>query len=345
MRSKAPRRRWVEAAAAALLVTCTALVGAGPALAGNPTTLTMSTQTTFVSGVGVGSKSQFFDTATLSGAPSGLPAPTGMVTFNVYGPITYPFVYGPGSCTGTPQYTSTNPVNATGAGAASNMFAPPEGEEKIYLFTASYNGDAVYAPITSECDAPGESVRVPFVAFALPEPIVVSPTTPPTNASPPISVSGLKFRPAAFAVGRAASARKATAAKKPARRSAQGTTISYVLSGTGTVTITISKVVAGLRVAGRGCVPATAAARNEILAGARGARPSALLHRARCKSFRTDGALVRASKAGSNSFIFTGRLGSRVLTAGSYKADASVSAAATSTSTVSATFQIVPAAR
>jgi hypothetical protein len=344
MRSKAPGRRSVEALAVALLAPCTVFVGAGPALAGSPATLAISTQTTLVQPAG-GAGYKFFDTATLSGAPSDTLVPTGTVTFNVYGPITYPFVDGPGSCAGAPQYTSTNPVNAAGTGATSNTFVPPDGEEKIYLFTASYSGDAVYAPVTSECDAPGESVRVPFVAFAMPEPIVVPPTTPP-SASPPISVSELTFSPAAFAVGNNdGSARKTAQTKKLARRSPQGTTISYVLSGAGTVTIRISKVVTGLRVAGRGCVPATAAARKALLAGARGARWSALLRHARCKASRTVGVLVRASKAGSNSFPFTGRMGSRVLTAGSYKADASLSPAATSPSTASAAFQIVPAAR
>lgn len=344
-RPKTPRRRLIEAFAVTLLTACTVFVGAGPALAETPTTLAISTQTTLVQPAG-GAGYKFFDTATLSKAPSDTPVPTGTVTFNVYGPITYPFVYGPGSCAGALQYTSTNPVNAEGTSATSNTFVPPDGEEKIYLFTASYSGDAAYAPVTSECDAPDESVTVPFVAFAVAEPIVVPPTIPPGNASPPIRISELAFSPAAFAVGRDRSARKIARTRKLARRSAQGTMISYLLSSTGTVTIRISKVVTGLRVAGQGCVPATAAARKALLAGAHGARPQhGLLLHARCKAYRAVGALVRASKAGSNSFPFSGRLGSRVLTAGSYKADASVSPTAPSPSTVSAAFQIVSAAR
>lgn len=350
MRPEAPRSRWMPVLAAALIVTSTALVGAVSALAANRTTLTMSTQTTFVSEFGVGAKSQFFDTATLSGAPSGVPTPTGTVTFDVYGPITYPFVYGPGSCIGTPQYTSTNQVNSAGTSATSDAFAPPDGEEKIYLFTANYSGDAVYAPVTGECDTPGESVRVPLVAFANSAPPIVvspgvSPGAPSTKPSPPISISKLAFSPAAFAMGRVASARHATTVRKPARRSAHGTTISYVISGAGTVTFTISKVVTGLRVAGRGCVAATAAARKALLADGQGKRPSARLRHASCKASQSVGALVRSSQAGSNSFAFLGRLGSRVLSPGSYMADATASPAATPPSTVSAAFRIFPAAR
>jgi hypothetical protein len=270
-------------------------------------------------------------------------APTGTVTFNVYGPIIYPFVHGPGSCAGAPRYTSINPVNSASS-AISDIFTPPEGEEKIYLFTANYSGDAVYAPVTSECDAPGELVRVPLVTFALPEPIVAPPAAPPGSVSPPISISRLTFSPAVFAVNGNASAHK-TKANKPMRRFAQGTTVSYVISGTSTVTITINKAVAGLHVVGRGCVPATAAARKTLLAYVRRNRASPRLHHASCKIFQRVGALTRSSRVGSNSFIFIGRLGSHVLTVGSYRADAAViGPTASSSSTASATFQIIAAA-
>jgi hypothetical protein len=345
MRSKAPRGRCVDVFAAVLLATCTVLVGARPALAGSPLTVAISTQTTFVDGVGVGSKSQFFDTATLSGAPSGLPTPTGTVTFNVYGPITYPFVYGPGSCAGTPTYTSTNPLNTAGTSATSNTFVPPDGEEKKYLFTASYSGDAVYAPVTSECDAPGESVTVPIVTFAVAEPVVAPPVAPPVQISSPVSISKFTFSPAAFTIGRDPSTHSKTKAKRSMRRFERGTTISYVLSGTGTVTIAINKFVTGLRMAGRGCVPAAAASRKALLAGMRRGRRSALLHHTDCQASQKVGALVFSSQTRVNSYAFNGRLGSWVLTAGSYQADASVNTAASPPSTVSAVFKIVPAAQ
>jgi hypothetical protein len=187
---------------------------------------------------------------------------------------------------------------------------------------------------------------VPLVAFADSEPPLVvppgvSPGTPSRNASPPISISKLTFSPAAFTVVRDARTRHATKTKTSARRSAHGTTISYVLSGTGTVAVAISKVVAGLRVAGQGCV----AARMALLADARGEKRSTPLRHARCKALRRVGVVVHSGKAGRNSFAFTGWLGSRALAAGYYQADATASPAATPPSIVKAAFQIVPAAR
>jgi hypothetical protein len=120
---------------------------AGESVTISPLVLSITMQTALVSLMA--GPYAFSGAAILSGVPSGLPAPTGTVTFNVYGPIIYPFAYGPESCTGTPQYTSTNPVNSVGTSATSNMFIPPSGEEKLYLFTASYSGDAFYAPVTS----------------------------------------------------------------------------------------------------------------------------------------------------------------------------------------------------
>jgi len=333
--------------ASALAAGFTLLVGAGSALAGSPVTLTISTQTSFVDGVGVGAKSRFFDTATLSGLPQGSPAPTGTVTFNVYGPITYPYVYGPGSCVGAPEYTSTNPVDAAGTSATSNAFFPPEGEEEIYMFTASYSGDAVYAPVASECNAPGESVTVPPVAFADYK-ITTSPGSPSPphgSASPPVSLSAFSFSPAVFAVGGGTRIRDTAESTRPGRGVAWNSTISYTLSGPDAVTITIGEVVPGLHDARGVCLPATAATRKALLVGRlrrkSKASPSSLLLHVRCNALRKVGALVRAGMPGSNSFTFAGRVGSRVLAAGSYRAEASVSSASTSPSIAIAAFQIV----
>src|SRR5271155_4139604 len=272
-----PRR----ALAAALVAVCAALICAGPAMAGASVPLIVTTQPTLTFADGVGFS--FSDTATLSEAASGLPAPTGTVTFDVYGPIDWPFTYGPSTCAGTPQYTSTNSVNAAGTSATSDTFAMDEAgphPQEIYLFTTSYSGDSTYAPVSSECGSPGESMTVPFVAEALSE---SEPVTPAVGGSS-VRISGLMFSPTAFSVVTGADAHMATLTKKSKR----GTTANYILSAGGTVVITISKLVRSSRVAQR------------------------------------VGALVRPGRKGHNSFAFTGRFGSRVLTPGSYLADAVV---------------------
>jgi hypothetical protein len=309
---KAPRRRSVQAFAAALLGTWTVLVGAGPALAGSPTTLTIDTQTTLVQPAG-GAGYKFFDTATLSGAPLGLPAPTGTVTFNVYGPIAYPFVYGPESCAGTPQYTSTNPVNSAGTSATSNMFIPPSGEGKLYLFTASYSGDAFYAPVTNKCAAEGASVGVPGVACAE----MVS-SWHPRRGSSKTDISKVTFSPAVFAVAGIKSPRK----RSKTRRSPSGTHIRYALSRPGRVVITIRRRVPGPKITGGGCTPGPLR---------------------RLLVFKKVGTLVRSGRAGSNDFYFTGRLKGRALTPGAYMADATVISNGIH-ATTSTRFQILPAA-
>ncbi|MBJ7602559.1 MAG: Ig-like domain repeat protein [Candidatus Dormibacteraeota bacterium] len=91
----------------------------------------------------------FQDTATLTPA-TGVPAPTGTVTFNVYGPNN-------ATCTGTPVFIpSTNTV--TGGTALSDPFTPTVAG--TYRVIATYSGDANYAASASACNAPGEAVAV-----------------------------------------------------------------------------------------------------------------------------------------------------------------------------------------
>jgi len=331
MRPEAPRSSWMPVLAAALIVTCTALVGARPALAGNTVMLGITTQTTLTNGSG-GGPDTFFDTATLSGAPSNLPTPTGTVTFNVYGPIIYPSTPSSTSCAGTPTYTSTNPLNTEGTSVSSNTFAPvgaaPRPPE-VYLFTARYSGDTYYAPATSECDATGESVSVPEVEEALTEPTqpMLPPTLPPGGkvGTSVVGISQFKFSPVTFAV-----ARRPDVGKKSRQRFGLGTRVSFVLSGNGTISITVSKIVAGLRFAGRGCVP-TAAVTQEARA-----------HHAPCKTSHVVGTIMRSGSTGSNSFYFMGRLGSHMLTAGSYQVTATVRNAPDPPNATSTTFRIMP---
>ncbi|MCA1690148.1 MAG: PKD domain-containing protein, partial [Actinobacteria bacterium] len=88
------------------------------------------------------------DRATLTTSP-GSPAPTGTVTFQVYGPADP-------SCTGPPLATSTSQV--TGGGAQSASFTPTA--VGTYRFVASYGGDVANNPAATACGDPGEAVVV-----------------------------------------------------------------------------------------------------------------------------------------------------------------------------------------
>ena len=92
----------------------------------------------------------FHDTATLS-PPAGGPAPTGTVTFDVYGP-------GDTTCAGPVLFTSTNPLNPAGTSAVSGNFTPTTAG--TYRVVATYSGDANYSSRTSVCSDPAEAVVV-----------------------------------------------------------------------------------------------------------------------------------------------------------------------------------------
>ncbi len=106
-----------------------------------------------------------------------------------------------------------------------------------------------------------------------------------------------------FAVGRAGTAMSAAAAR--------GTRFRYKLSESARVTIAIQRALPGRKRHGS-CV-----------------RPSLQLRQAkRCTRYRTIGRLTRTAKQGSNSIKFTGRLGSRALRPGRYRAVARATDAA-----------------
>ena len=101
------------------------------------------------------------DTATLAGGT----APTGTITFSVFGPNNP-------TCTGVPLSTST--VTVAGAGAyASGPFRPTA--PGTYLFVASYSGDASNAAATTACGDANESVTLPQPVIAVTK--VASPLT------------------------------------------------------------------------------------------------------------------------------------------------------------------------
>ena len=120
------------------------------------------------------------DTATVfGGAIPGNPAPTGTVTFTLYGP-------NDPTCAGVPVFTSPNRVIGGGPPptATSEPFTPLV--PGTYLWIASYSGDGVYLPATTACGDPGEtSIVAPYpLAVSSPGPasVAAGPTPPPPAA-------------------------------------------------------------------------------------------------------------------------------------------------------------------
>jgi IPT/TIG domain-containing protein len=133
----------------------TACSDQGEAVTVTPGPLALATQ---VAPATIGLGASFDDTATLGPPPPGAAPPTGSVTFDVYAP-------GDASCTSSPVFTSTDPVDAAGTTAVSAAFTPPTAG--VYNVIASYSGDANYLPAESECGDPGESATVTRAAVAL----------------------------------------------------------------------------------------------------------------------------------------------------------------------------------
>ncbi|MEW6153393.1 MAG: hypothetical protein AB1673_05295 [Actinomycetota bacterium] len=112
------------------------------------------------------------DVATVSGPGAPAPNPTGTVTFTVYGP-------NDPTCAGPVVFTSANRPLAGGPPptATSEPFTPTLPGD--YEWVAVYNGDAVYAPVTSPCGAPNETSTV-----LRPVATIV------TNATPTVTIGG-----------------------------------------------------------------------------------------------------------------------------------------------------------
>jgi hypothetical protein len=92
---------------------------------------------------------QVSDTATLAGGVS----PTGTITFRLFGP-------GNATCSGTAAFTSTKQVSGNGS-YTSGPFTPAV--VGTYRWIAAYSGDANNSPVSTVCNAPGETVRVTAV--------------------------------------------------------------------------------------------------------------------------------------------------------------------------------------
>jgi hypothetical protein len=97
----------------------------------------------------------FSDTATFASVPDGDPAPSGTVTFNVYGPTDM-------TCNSTPVFTSTNGLNVAGTDAVSDSFTPSAGSggTGTYHVIATYSGDSTYVGSKDSCGDSNEAVVV-----------------------------------------------------------------------------------------------------------------------------------------------------------------------------------------
>jgi len=90
------------------------------------------------------------DTATLSGGGLGGAAPTGTITFNLYGP-------NDAACAGAAIFTSIVPVAGNGAYTSASFTPLAIG---TYRWIANYSGDANNTATANVCNAPTESVDV-----------------------------------------------------------------------------------------------------------------------------------------------------------------------------------------
>ncbi|MDQ6749909.1 MAG: FG-GAP-like repeat-containing protein [Actinomycetota bacterium] len=134
------------------------------------------------------------------------------------------------------------------------------------------------------------------------------------TSAPGVSSYGLTNNP--FTVGGSTPTFGTAAAKKKGKRHKKGTTFRYTLSEAGTVKVTIAQRLAGRR-KGKRCVA-----------------PTRKLRKARkCTRVLNRGTLTRVSHVGKNSVAFSGRIGSRKLSPGSYLATIIATDAAKNSST------------
>ena len=119
--------------------TCTLVAVADPA---DPAITTQVSDATAAPG------QAFTDTATLT-RPAHLPAPTGTVTFDLFGPDD-------DECTEDPVFTSLRDINGSSVESAPYTTSV----EGIYRWVAEYSGDATYRPDSGRCNDPDETVKV-----------------------------------------------------------------------------------------------------------------------------------------------------------------------------------------
>jgi hypothetical protein len=144
---------------------------------------------------------------------------------------------------------------------------------------------------------------------------------PPPPPSTPV-LTGIGETHATFRVGSKPTATAAAAAKR--KRAPVGTTFLFTLNEAATVTISIDRAAAGRR-SGKRCVKPT----------------RKLARHKRCTRFVHAGTLTRASGAGANHVAFSGRIGKRKLSTGSYRATLVASAGTARGLTKTLHFKIV----
>ncbi|MEA2444234.1 MAG: hypothetical protein QOJ12_1526 [Thermoleophilales bacterium] len=152
-------------------------------------------------------------------------------------------------------------------------------------------------------------------------------TPPPAGAPPPAAdttapaLSSVSVSPRAFAVGSQATAVSARARK----RAPKGAKLKYSLSEPATVSIAIVRTTSGRR------------------SGTRCVKPSQKLRKKKkCKLELRAGTLTRAGTAGANVVAFSGRIGTKALKPGSYRAVLTATDAAGNRSKASsAAFKVV----
>ncbi|MGH9276713.1 MAG: hypothetical protein ACRD12_01180, partial [Acidimicrobiales bacterium] len=165
--------RWIAAYSgdANYMAATTACNDANETTVVNTIAPTIVTQATPTAPIG----SPISDTASVTGLPGG-PAPTGTVTFTVFGPNN-------ATCTGAPIFTSAaqplsgGPPTAT---ATSGPFTPTAVGD--YRWIAAYSGDANYTAVTTLCNDANETSVVQPVA-----PTIVTQATPTAGLGMPIS--------------------------------------------------------------------------------------------------------------------------------------------------------------
>jgi hypothetical protein len=129
----------------------------------------------------LGLGSGFNDSATLA-PPAGGPAPTGTISFSVYGPTD------PG-CAGPVIFNSTNTVVATPTLSgvyvtSSGGLTPPN--VGTYHVTATYSGDGNYRPVGTGCGDPANTV----VVGARPTLSAITPTSGPASGTNTVTITG-----------------------------------------------------------------------------------------------------------------------------------------------------------
>ena len=81
---------------------------------------------------------------------------TGTITFSLFDPLQ--------NCSGTPRFTQTVPVSATGSASTTGGFVPDK--SGIWQWTATYSGDANNNPAFSGCGSEPVTIARPILAIA-----------------------------------------------------------------------------------------------------------------------------------------------------------------------------------